>query len=159
MKKKNINEIERKFLVKSKPGASKCIDTTYIEQMYLSKEFNICIRRQTKPFKNRSIINHYLIIKSEGDLVRKGTVIEIEHNSYIDLSNNIEGKIIEKLRKTYSIENNLIAELDIYKSIPDLITVEVEFKTLEEANEFIPPIWFGKEITNDQNYKNKNLAK
>ena len=32
-------------------------------------------------------------------------------------------------------------------------------KTPEEAKKFIPPIWFGNDITNDKRFKNKNLAR
>ena len=35
--------------------------------------------------------------------------------------------------------------------------VEVEFKSLEDANKFIIPAWFGEEVTNNDKYKNKNL--
>ena len=34
----------------------------------------------------------------------------------------------------------------------------VEFKSLEDANSFVVPTWFGKEITEDVRYKNDNLA-
>ena len=36
--------------------------------------------------------------------------------------------------------------------------MEVEFKSLEDANSFVAPTWFGKEITEDVRYKNDNLA-
>ena len=53
-----------------------------------------------------------------------------------------------------------MAELDIYYGeLEGLITVETEFKSEKEANEFIVPNWYGKEITYDKRYKNKNLAR
>ena len=38
------------------------------------------------------------------------------------------------------------------------MVVEVEFNSLEDANNFEVPNWFGKEITEDLRYKNDNLA-
>lgn len=152
-------EIERKFLVKSKPKSSTCIDTSYIEQGYLSVTQDIRIRKQIKSFKTKQKVEYYLIIKSDGNMIREEEHISIQHNTFIDLSKDIKGFMIEKVRRRYNIGNGLIAEFDIYKSIPDLIVVEVEFETEENANDFIPPDWFGEEITNNPYYKNKNLAK
>lgn len=58
------------------------------------------------------------------------------------------------------IENDLIAELDIYSNqLEGLSTVEVEFPSLEVATNFQAPEWFGIDITSNKSYKNKNLAK
>lgn len=72
----------------------------------------------------------------------------------------INTHLIEKDRYLIPIENNLIAELDIYyNELDDLATVEVEFPNLDMAINFEAPSWFGIEITNNKSYKNKNLAK
>ena len=53
-----------------------------------------------------------------------------------------------------------MAELDVYHGeLTGLVTVEVEFSSLEEAESFSPPAWFGEDITEDKRYKNKNLAR
>jgi len=39
-----------------------------------------------------------------------------------------------------------------------LKVVEVELKSRKEAEKFLAPEWFGAEITEDENYKNANLA-
>ena len=36
--------------------------------------------------------------------------------------------------------------------------VEVEFESIEQANTFTPPDWFGKEVTNDHRYHNSYLS-
>ena len=52
-----------------------------------------------------------------------------------------------------------IIEIDKYCSRLDgLIVAEVEFETEEEANLFALPEWFGREVTYDKRFKNKNLA-
>ncbi len=51
------------------------------------------------------------------------------------------------------------AELDIYEGIfKGLVVVEVEFETIEDANAFTPPDWFGEDISNNIEYRNKILA-
>jgi CYTH domain-containing protein len=39
-----------------------------------------------------------------------------------------------------------------------LVLAEVEFPSREKSEEFEPPDWFGKEVTEDIRYKNQNLA-
>ena len=55
-------------------------------------------------------------------------------------------------------ENNYTYELDVYNNIDNLLTVEVEFESQEDAENFSVPEWFGEEITNIKEFKNKNLA-
>ncbi len=51
-------------------------------------------------------------------------------------------------------------ELDIYSgNIPGLKVAEVEFTSEEAANAFEPPAWFGKEVTDDPQYRDSWLAK
>jgi adenylate cyclase len=35
---------------------------------------------------------------------------------------------------------------------------EVEFSSASESRRFAPPPWFGAEVTEDEHYKNANLA-
>lgn len=39
------------------------------------------------------------------------------------------------------------------------IQIRVEFKTAKEAEAFVPPDWFGTEVTHDKRYDNYSLAK
>ena len=45
---------------------------------------------------------------------------------------------------------------DNYKG---LILAEVEFSSVEEADCFLVPDWFSKEVTYDKNYHNSNLSR
>ena len=60
------------------------------------------------------------------------------------------------LTKTRYVIEDIRAELDIYPS--DLVIVEVEFASLEEAEAFTPPSWFGEEVTGNKQYSNAQLA-
>ena len=42
--------------------------------------------------------------------------------------------------------------------LKSLVLVEVEFFTTEQADNFKPTDWFGREVTVDKRYKNKSLA-
>ena len=62
--------------------------------------------------------------------------------------------------KTNAVVTLSIAELDIFKGdLDSLKLVEVEFCSVEEANNFIPPEWFGKDVTTDGRYHNSYISK
>ena len=70
------------------------------------------------------------------------------------------GKQVEKKRQFYGLKNGLIAELDTYLGKnAGLMTVEVEFPSEEAAHNFIPPDWFGEDVSDVLEYKNSLLAK
>ena len=51
-------------------------------------------------------------------------------------------------------------QLDIFHDIFDgRLLVEVEFNSIEDANSFIPPEWFGEDVTYDKKYHNSNMSK
>jgi hypothetical protein len=68
------------------------------------------------------------------------------------------GKRLEKTR--YNIPcGGLTIELDIYGGdLEGYTSVEVEFHNQDERDKFTPPEWFGREITDDLQYKNQSLA-
>lgn len=149
-------EIERKFLVKELPKFLKSKKNVSIEQSYLSFDPEIRIRKWGSKY--------FLTVKGNGDISRDEFEIEITKAVYDEFFPKVIGRTILKTRYSipmYDTVQNIayIAELDIYKNIkyPEC-TVEVEFETEEEAKLFNVPKWFGKEITYDKKYKNKNLA-
>jgi CYTH domain-containing protein len=50
-------------------------------------------------------------------------------------------------------------DVDDYRDteLHSLKVVEVEFRTNAEAESFVPPSWFGREVTGEPAYKNKSL--
>lgn len=145
-------EIERKFLVASLPDLNNVIFNE-LKQAYLSFEPEVRIRSLDDSL-------FYLAEKSTGNLSRSEIEPQIDSVTFQILTSLVQGRIISKTRYYISLNNYLIAELDIYHGeLEGLITVETEFKSEREANEFIVPNWYGKEITYDKRYKNKNLAR
>lgn len=83
----------------------------------------------------------------------------ISSTEYHNLMDKAGGRVIKKMRYYYPLEENKTAEIDFYfGNNSGLKTVEVEFDSLESAEKFEVPSWFGKEITNDPNYKNSELS-
>lgn len=149
-------EIERKFLLAAIPDKLVIQEKKTIYQSYLAvgKE-EVRIRRiqyENLPDK------FYLTYKNRlGEkTVREEIEIEITGATYDQLNNR--SKPVIKDRFLISIHNNLWAEADIYSNIGfDLKTVEVEFRSLEDAESFISPGWFGRELTGTSEYSNQSL--
>lgn len=143
-------EIERKFLL-GKQIDLKDLDWVEINQSYIGVNPVSRVRKMgNKYFYNQ---------KGTGTLVREENEKEITEDTYNKIIKYRIGRTINKLRYRIPLDNELVAELDYYlDDLSPLVTVEVEFKSLEDANAFVVPSWFGKEITEDVRYKNDNLA-
>ena len=143
-------EIERKFLLGEQIDLKDC-DWVEINQSYIGVNPVSRIRKMGNKY--------YYNQKGIGTLVREENEKEITEETYNKIIKYRIGRIINKLRYRIPLENELVAELDYYlDDLRPLVTVEVEFKSLEDANAFVVPNWFGKEITEDVRYKNDNLA-
>ena len=142
-------EIERKFLVKEMPPLEG-VKHSAIKQGYFSINPEGRVRKMDNLY--------FITEKGEGDMVRQ------EHEYQIDEKS---AKLLFELSKTYIIEKTryylpygeLTVELDIYGGRhAGLVVAEVEFESEEEALSFVPPAWFGEDITKDKSYKNMMLA-
>lgn len=145
-------EIEKKFIVLNTPQNLETYKFNIISQGYIliTDDFELRLRKKGKYF--------FQTIKSSGELQRAEYEIELTKDQFEILWPLTEGKRIEKIRYEIEYQNYLI-ELDIYlDSLDGLKTAEVEFTSIDESNRFVGPNWFGKDITKDNKYKNKNLA-
>jgi adenylate cyclase len=147
------NEIERKFLVSEAPEFLKNLNCNSILQGYLCADSDgneIRLRRKGE--------KHYLTVKRGSGRIREETEVDISNRQFELLWHLTAGRRVEK--KRYEIEySEHIIELDIYKgNLSGLRTAEVEFTSQEDAESFSPPDWFGKEITENTGYSNRNLA-
>ena len=144
-------EIERKFLLNSLPCV-KALLGREIEQGYISRDPEIRIRRKGDKY--------YITFKGQGDLSRAETEISISADEYAQLCGFVTScRVIKKARYELALENGLVAELDEYHdALEGFYAVEVEFASEEEAKAFVPPVWFGRELTYEDRVKNMNLA-
>ena len=142
-------EIERKFLVKKIPPLDG-LKYDKIIQGYVSLLPEIRVRKKGDEY--------YICEKSDGDVVREEIERKIDEKTFDELFAKTSGRVIEKTRY-YIPSGKYVFELDIYSGRHEgLIVVEVEFPTLEEANNFTPPDWFGEDVSARSEYRNKNLS-
>lgn len=141
-------EIERKFLIKELPDLEK-YDYVEIEQGYLCTHPVVRIRK-----KNGKYILTY---KGSGLLAHEEIEAALTEEAYNHLAEKIDGYLITKRRYLIPLDPYTI-ELDVFAGHMDgLIMAEVEFPTVEEADAFTAPDWFGDDVTNDRRYHNSEM--
>jgi len=147
------HEIERKFLVKKLPEDLHQYPSTVILQGYLAiTSDGTEVRLRKKGHR------YFQTVKSGSGLLRSEVEIELSQDQFEKLWQMTEEKRIEKIRYEIAYSGTTI-ELDVFKGmLQGLVVAEVEFISIEEANTFIPPSWFSNEVTEDERYKNRNLA-
>jgi CYTH domain-containing protein len=96
---------------------------------------------------------YFFAVKSNGSLERTELEKEVSKEYFERHFGKIDGKV-EKSRLKKPFQGYTL-EIDVYMDRP-LIVAEIEVPTQEEA-EKLPVL--GKEITEDQRYKNKNLSR
>jgi CYTH domain-containing protein len=145
-------EIERKFLVERAPAGLP--PGQRIEQGYLAVAgdgVEVRVRRRDGVAT--------LTVKSGPAQVRVEEELEIDERRFESLWRLTEGRRISKTRHVLDVEPGLVAELDVYDGDhAGLLVAEVEFASLEASERFVPPAWFGREVTGDARYANQSLA-
>ncbi|MCK5474168.1 MAG: hypothetical protein KAI53_02075 [Candidatus Aenigmarchaeota archaeon] len=102
---------------------------------------------------------HIFTIKSGGTFLREEKEVCIAPEIYDCLFSAAKGRTVEKKRYEIQLEGGRVAELDVYGGKhKGLKTVEVEFENRGDCGSFVPPAWFGGEITEDLRFKNRNLC-
>jgi len=144
-------EIERKFLIEKIPFSLEGIVYKDMAQSYISFSPAIRIRKSDEAY--------ILTVKGRGHMVREEFELAIAEQDYVALRKKTSGTEVRKRRYYIPLENNLTAELDVYEGMLDgLYTVEVEFSSMEEAERFSVPAWFGRDVTTQKRYKNTMLS-
>lgn len=168
-------EMERWFITKKSdlPFSLENMDhleaMLHIEQYYISTKPIVRIRSSRNVFKNTN--EFILCLKSKIADQEKGlieTEIEITENNFLEIAKHAPGNVIKKNRFIHMMHDETIhqylnVEIDDFISHhphigKDEVKIEVEFDYLEDYNDFIPPVWFGKEVTNQREYSNSYLS-
>lgn len=144
------------------------------EKVYLIKELPDL--RNIKPTKIR-VGNFYnpndhssLRIRQKGDryeLIKKDGIdprsrvehiIEINKNEF-EILWQVASFKYEKDEFKFPLEGNLIAEIDIYRGkLEGFVRLEVEFENDKQLDDFIPPDWFGEEVSQYQETIYENIS-
>lgn len=171
-------EIERKYLIQKEkiPFSPSDYPCRHIEQGYLCTAPVVRIRRDNDEY--------ILTYKSKGLMVRKEYDLPLDEASYNHLKKKTDGRLIVKDRYMIPLapvfeassasgissagndsgseagaDADLVIELDFFKGqLAGLILAEVEFPDEASANRFVPPAWFGKDVTFSSEYHNSTLS-
>ena len=147
-------EIERKFLIKKDqlPADLHSYPCHQIEQGYLCTEPVVRIRRQDNEY--------FLTYKSKGLMAREEYNLPLTEEAYLHLKPKADGLVISKTRYLIPEKDRLTIELDVFHDdYEGLLLAEVEFTSEEQAQAYMPPAWFGEDVTWSSAYHNSTLSK
>lgn len=162
-------EIERKFLIDPEkiPFEIKKLPYLDIVQGYVTSiEKDLTFRLRHVLYRNQDGMplgeEWFQTVKSKGFKIRDEYEIRLLREQFTQMWKLCERLTLHKWRYDLPTDYNLdivSMYLDCYKNkLAGLWTLEVEFDTLEDCDRFIPPAWFGKEVTEDFRYTNLQLA-
>ena len=158
-------EIERKFMLKELPQDLESYPFLHIEQAYLSTDPVVRVRKQNEEY--------FLTYKGSGMMTRVEHNLPLTEEAYYHLREKADGNIISKKRYLIPLHNpgfkegfptppedyTLLIELDVFDApFAPLTLAEVEFGSQEAANSFVPPDWFGEEVTYHKEYHNSYMS-
>ena len=145
-------EIERKFLIPVLPEKLETYPHRRIEQAYLFTEPVVRIRRQDE--------DYILTYKSTGMIAREEYNLPLTKEAYEHLKEKADGIVLSKTRYLLPLPDGLTIELDVFDGTYEgLWLAEVEFESIEQAESFVPPVWFGEDVTYSGKYHNSVLSR
>jgi CYTH domain-containing protein len=148
-------EIEKKYIIENVPENIKLENKKEIHQTYLATgKQEIRVRKVIKNEANLFVMT----IKTGKGLVREEVELSILETTYNQLLTNNYKIPLRKVRSKIVIDGNEF-DYDEYLNTKErgLKTIEIEFDNEDEANNFVKPEWFGKDVTENKSYKNQNL--
>lgn len=147
-------EIERKYLIEKLPEN---LDLSKFKKREIEQGY-LCTNPVIRP--RRDADSYYITYKGGGLMVREEYNLPLTKEAYDLLIGKCEGIILSKTRYEIPEKDNLTIELDIFKGVYEgLMLAEVEFETVEQANSYTPPSWFGRDVTEESTYHNSTLSK
>ena len=144
-------EIEKKYLIHKLPENLETYPRKKIQQAYLCTNPVVRIRKQDEEY--------ILTYKGKGLMVREEYNLPLNREAYEHLLQKADGIILTKTRYFLPLPQGLTIELDVFDApYENLRLAEVEFSSEEEANAFVPPEWFGEDVTFSKKYHNSVLS-
>lgn len=158
-------EIERKFIINTLPSDLEEYECLHVEQAYLSIDPVLRVRKQNTKY--------FLTYKGQGMMAREEHNFPISEEAYYHLREKADGNIISKKRYLIPLHDpcfqegfpappkdyTLMIELDVFDApFAPLTMAEVEFGSKEAANAFVPPQWFGEDVTYNKEYHNSYMS-
>ncbi|MEA2138520.1 MAG: adenylate cyclase [Solirubrobacteraceae bacterium] len=145
-------EIERKFLLEELPAALAFARRVAILQGYLALDGETEVRVRRTPARAT------LTIKHGGGEVRVEEELALGERQADALWQLTEGRRLQKTRRTMRVDGLEVAVDEYFGALDGLIVAEVEFDDEQAAKGFMPPAWFGREVTGEPEYANRTLS-
>jgi adenylate cyclase len=149
-----MQEIERKFIIQSIPFP---LDHQFFEDI---RQGYLVTSEKGDEVRVRQRGDHcFLTVKKGEGFERYEMEIEISRDQFEKLYGATADERLEK--KRYIIKDHgFNIELDIFEGrLKGLMVAEVEFRSPDEGKAYRAPDWFGREVTEDKRFANRNLAK
>ena len=147
-------EVERKWVVPEAPAHALAAPAELIEQGYLTIGSDGAETRLRRRGERCS-----LTVKSGSGMVRAEHETKLTPDQFQALWPATEGLRLVKRRHVLRAEDGSVIELDVYEGgLSGLLIAEVEFDDPWAAESFAAPYWFGREVTDDPDYRNQRLA-
>lgn len=145
-------EIERKFLIHTIPSDIDLTDHAEYEQGYLSTAPVVRVRREGEAY--------VLTYKSSGMMIREEYNMPLTREAYEHLLTKVDDSVIRKTRYRIPLDDKHVIEMDrFHGDLAPLVMAEVEFTDEEDARAFVPPSWFGEEVTYDRRFHNSTMTR
>ncbi|MFU1795681.1 CYTH domain-containing protein [Paenibacillus azoreducens] len=154
-------EIERKFLLPEYPAdlireheirieKEQLIDQTYLA-IHGDQELRV---RKIQDLTSKQVEYTHTFKKGHG-IAREEVEYSISEGLYEQMINAHQAVPLIKKRTT-AVWGDKVIEIDDYEQI-QLLVLEVEFASVEEAENFNAPGWFGNDISSEKQYSNKKV--
>ncbi|GGG07578.1 adenylate cyclase [Paenibacillus albidus] len=156
-------EIERKFLLPEYPerlikaGELKILTRQTMDQTYLAIDGAQELRVRKITDLDTGKITYTHTFKDGKGISREEVEYSISAGLYNQMIEAVRAIPLIKTRLTGNW-NGTIVEIDVYTQL-ELAVLEVEFDSLEEAESFQAPAWFGKDVSVERQYSNKTVWK
>lgn len=156
-------EIERKFLLPEYPeqlfqeGELKVLSEQMIDQTYLAIDGGEELRvRKLRDLRTGEVTYTHTYKNGKG-ISREEIEYGISEGLYVQLTEAL--RLIPLIKKRITADwNGVTVEIDVYTQL-ELSVLEVEFDSLAEAEAFVPPDWFGRDVSEERQYSNKVVWK
>ena len=146
-------ERERRFLVDSVPDDLTVATAVPLRQGYLAADEHRSVR-----VRDAGADGCTLTVKAGSGVERTELEWSITRREFEAAWPHTDGHRIEKVRHAIPWGGHVI-ELDVFGGDLDgLVLAEVEFDSAAADDDFRPPTWFGREVTDDGRYTNASLA-
>ena len=150
-------EIERKFLIDKFPEELQLKEESTMYQGYISVMPTVRIRKKVSEKET----SYKMTIKSQGEMVRHEVEFDIPENKYNELQEVFCPNPIIKLKRNYILPDGKVLECNLVDegSETEFMYAEIEFRSVEEAENYSLPDFLNKEVTYDNSYKMNNYWK